>query len=102
MVLEPNDKIDLVRGALDYIEIKFRAARRDLSDEANPDSEGRLDDVYVAGRDAAAKTNVLEGIQMLRWLIEDHFGLSPPAAYTDAEVDAINPRIRQKDVNLLL
>lgn len=82
-----------VLGALAYMEDRIHDANRKLTIEA--DTSGQYDATYQAGLDASAKTDIVNVIKMLRWLKETYFGIAgTPAAFTDAEVDGINPYIR--------
>ncbi len=97
MALVPQDKRTKVRLLLNEIENRTAKAKDFLEEEQN--LQGKLDAAYVAGRDAEAKTQLSEVVKLIRWLIED-FSLPVPVAYTDAEIDAINDKIRQYDDGL--
>jgi len=66
-----------------------------LHEEVNDESYV-LDSTYVAGRRAAALAEGVELMKKWRWFWEDSNQLnqSPATAYTDAEIDAIDPDIR--------
>ena len=80
-----------------YVSTEFSKAEDDLQQELNPDN--RYTASWVADRDTSAKAHVMNAIKMQRWLL-DNLGVTVPAAYSDAEVDAIDSAIRQKDDGL--
>ena len=87
-----NTKKEVVVRSLAQIENRIHQANALLRDEL--DTTGKLDAGYVAGADGNAKSKVGEVIKIIRWLKEDYFGISgAPAAYTDAEMEAIDPDI---------
>ena len=91
MVDQPKRVV--VLNALGYVQNQITLVNTKLLKETNPD--GEYDATFVAGLDTSAKTNLVNILKMLRWLKEGYFGISgTPAAFTDAEVDAINPSIR--------
>ena len=97
MAIVPQPKRTKIRNLFAYVSDEINAANRDLRDEADPDTKGRLDDTYVAGRDAAAKTHLSNAIKAVRWLADD-LSVTVPTAYTDAEIDALEGReIREFD-----
>jgi hypothetical protein len=57
------------------------------------DAEDVYDDTYKATLDAIVKDHEANIVKMLRWLMAD-LTLPTPDAFTDGEVDAINPDIR--------
>ena len=81
-------KIELVNNY-----IQERAQLVSLLLEREADSTGAFDLTYQSGLDAAIKAEEAKLFKMGRWLLND-LGISAPVAFTDAEVDAINPRIR--------
>lgn len=81
-------KIQLVNN---YIQERSQLVSFMLEREA--DSTGDFDSTYQSGLDAAIKAEETKLFKMGRWLL-DNLGITPPAAFTDAEVDAINPKIR--------
>lgn len=87
-------KIELVNG---YIQGKIQDVNLKLHREE--DSEDIFDDTFKATLDTSAKQDEADIIKMLRWLA-DNLGFTAPAAFTDGEVDTINPRIRQKEDGL--
>jgi len=94
MAIVPQPKRSKIRNLFAYVTDEINQANRDLKDEADPDTLGRLDDTYVAGRDAAAKQHLGNAIKAIRWLADD-LGETVPPAYTDAEIDALNREIRE-------
>jgi hypothetical protein len=68
-----------------------------LKEEQNVDA--KLDATYVSGRNAAAIAEGAEILKKFRWFWEDPGQLNQTveAAYTDAEIDAINEDIRTHD-----
>lgn len=81
-------KIELVNS---YIKGKLQQVNLKLHREA--DLEDVFDDIYKAGLDVSAKQDEGDIIKMLRWLAND-LGFTIPAAFTDAQVDEINPEVR--------
>jgi len=92
MVRADNAKNIIANGAISYIINKLNRGLSDFNEEL--DNESKLDATYVAARDGAAKTKIDQAIKMLRWLYETEFTQTPPAPYSDAEVDTIDPEIR--------
>lgn len=97
MVLVPQDKRTKVRLLINEIENRIRFAVDALEEEQ--DFDNKLDAAYIAGRDPEAKAKLGEVVKLIRWLIDD-LSLPTPVAYTDAEIDAINDKIRQYDDGL--
>ena len=87
-----NSKRQLVLNALAVIENDIHSANRKLLEEQDPDN--KLDATYKANLDTSAKDDVKHAVQVFRWLIEDHFSLTAPAAFTDTDIDNIDPEIR--------
>ena len=82
-----------VINALAYIEDKIHSANLKLTKEV--DSSGEYDATFQSGLDASAKGDITDIVKMIRWLKETYFNIaSVPTAFSDAEVDAINPLIR--------
>lgn len=97
MALVPQDKKLKIELVNNYIQSKLQGVNRKLDREE--DREDIFDDTYKGTLDASVKQDEGDVIQMLRWLA-DNLGFTVPAAYSDAEVDAINPKIRQKEDGL--
>lgn len=87
-----NTKTNLASIAISYITSELNTAREDFIEEENRDA--KLDATYVSARDGSAKTHVDNAIRLMRWMYEVEFGLTPPAPYTDAEVDLLDVNIR--------
>ena len=98
MVLVPQPKRVKVRNLLAFLEDQIHAANADLRDEDDPDVIGRLDDTYIAGRDASAKQHLGDIAKALGWLAND-LSITFPAAWLDADIDALNRDIREFDDN---
>ena len=81
-------KIELVNQ---YMKGKLQLVNWKLNREA--DTSGHFDSTYQATLDSSAKADEGDIIKMLRWLAGD-LSFTVPAAFTDAEIDAINPEIR--------
>lgn len=56
-------------------------------------------DAYKTQLEALAATKNTDAVATYRWIM-DEFSLTVPAAYTDAEIDAIDPDIRTHDDGL--
>ena len=95
MAIVPHQKHTIVNNSIGYISQKLRETSEAIREEQDLDS--KLDSTYVAGRDAEAKSKIDDVIKMLRWLYETELGLTAPAPFSDAEVDAINPNFREFD-----
>ncbi len=95
MALVDQDKKKKIEGVNSYIKGKIQEVDLKLFQETNPG--GIYDGTYVGGLDASAKSDEGDIIKMLRWLA-DNLGFTVPPAFSDAEVDAIDPNIRQKEV----
>lgn len=95
MALIPNDKDVIANGAGSYIINSVQRALTAFHEEL--DENNKLSTTYISARDGTAKTEIDNAIKMLRWLYETEFGLTPPAPYTDTEVDGISPSIREHD-----
>jgi len=91
----PRIKIETVSRALRYVTDKLNDANEKLAEELDPQS--KLDATYKGNLDGGANADARDAIKMIRWLVEDNLGLTPPAAYTEAEVDAIDAEIRTFD-----
>ena len=87
-----NTKKEIVLTINIEIQKRIRAANAKLQDELN--IEGKFNTAYIDSLDNSAKTDMKEAVQLFRWLIENEFGLTPPSAFTDAEIDIINIEIR--------
>jgi hypothetical protein len=97
MALVPQDKKVKIELILGYLRGKIGDARTKLHEETNPG--GKYDATYVSGLDASVKSDIGDIIKMLRWLaINESFAV--PTEFLDAEVDAINPEIRQTEDGL--
>lgn len=97
MALVPQIKRTKVRLVLNEIENRIRFATDALEEEQ--DFDNKLDAAYIASRDPEAKAKMAEIVKLIRWLIDD-LSLPTPTAYTDAEIDDINDKIRQYDDGL--
>jgi len=100
----PNTTRFLVREALNYVTLNFNQANAnlkkiDIFDEqtnlANFDSN-QVTDFKTALRNQA-KSDVRDGVKMLRWMFTELGITTIPTAYTDAQVDAIDENIRTHD-----
>ncbi len=101
MALIPQTQAKKVILALEYVNNQNGKAIQNFaqSDEADnlvsdftqANVNARKTRLNAAGADEAKKA-----VQMFLWLLGDH-GIVIPAAFTDAEVDAINSEIRQFD-----
>ncbi len=60
----------------------------------------RFSAAYLGTLAAGAKTDIQELTKMLRWLFTEFNITAVPAAYTDAQVDAIEEDIRTHDDDL--
>lgn len=87
-----NPKDVIANGAGSYIINQIQEGLDAFHEELDEDS--KLDAGYIAARDGTAKTHIDNAIRMLRWIYETEFGLTPPAPYTDGDVDGINIDIR--------
>ena len=57
-----------------------------------------LDATYKSGRIAAAQASFEECEKIMKWaILHTEFGLTDPAAYTDAEMEAIDPELLEFD-----
>jgi len=90
----PQDKVGTIARATRYVTDKFRDMNEKFAEENEADA--RFKTTYLSGLDADGKTDGADAVKMLRWLL-GNLSVTIPAAYTDAEVDAINPDIRTKD-----
>ena len=87
-----RDRTGALSQVMGYTQKKFEEIQKKILDEQ--DSSGRIDSTYQTGLDAEIKSLGADAVKMLRWLIEENLSLAAPVAYTDAEVDAIDPNIR--------
>lgn len=92
MARVPRDRTGTLSMVMNYTKQKFDEIQKRILDEQ--DSTGRIDTTYQTGLDAEIKSLGADVIKMLRWLIETNLSLSPPSAFTNTQVDAINPDIR--------
>jgi len=92
MALVPQTKRRKVGNLLSEIRNDITTAKNALRIEERDDP--KFTQTYKDGRDAVAKASIANTVRMLGWLLGD-LGITPPTAYTDAEIDAINPNIRQ-------
>lgn len=92
MVRVAHPKPVLVSKIVDQIITELVKAVNDFRDETNKDS--KFSTSYVGGRDNSAKTHADNAIKFLRWLYETELGLTAPAAYTEAELDALDRNLR--------
>jgi len=97
MALVDQDKSKKIQLVNAYMKAKLQEVNLKLHREEDP--EDIFDDTFKGTLDASAKADEGDIIKMLRWLA-DNLGFTVPIAFTDAEVDAINPDIRQKDDGL--
>ena len=92
-----NTKREVVVRSMAEVEKAVHGMNKALRQEV--DNSGELDTSFKAGRDAEAKALAVKIIKVIRWLKEDYFGITgnTPSAYTNAQIDAINPDIRTHD-----
>lgn len=95
MARKANPKNVIANGAVSYIINQLQDALTDFHEELNEDKKFKT--THVSSRDGSAKTHADNAIKMLRWLYEKEFGLTPPAPYTNVEVDGIEKSIRTFD-----
>jgi len=95
MVRVARSKIGTVSRSLRYVTDKLNDANDKLAEELDPQS--KLDATYKGALDGGANADARDAIKMIRWLVEDNLSLTPPAAYTEAEVDAIDADIRTEE-----
>jgi len=93
-----NPKISIVSRVLSIVGDRMNDINDKLRDEI--DVTGRLDTTYQSGLDASFKADGAEIIKLIRWLVEVELGLTPPTAYDNAEIDAIDIDIRTFDDGL--
>jgi len=101
MALIPQTKRLKIVGALSYIDKQInltirRIAQEDEADNLLVDFDQAKIDVRKTRLDTEAKSEAGKAVQMFRWLLDD-LSVTIPAAFTDAEVDTIDPLIRQTD-----
>jgi len=85
-------KRNKVLNSLAYLEDNIHEANDSLRIEEENAPEYTT--TYKSGLDASAKNNLKVIVKMLRWLASDLGITTLPAAFTDAQVDAIDPTIR--------
>ena len=78
--------------ALAYVENKIHSINHKFKDEE--DTSGKLDTTYQSGLNTSAKNDGKDLVKMLRWLLKELGITTLPAAYTNTQVDAIDPEIR--------
>jgi hypothetical protein len=93
---EPNSKLDLVQTCLGEVTALLNKANIKLREEDLDDA--KLTTAYKDGLDIGAKDDVKKAFQLLFWLGITHFGLPLPAELDDADIDIVNPDIRQRRV----
>jgi len=81
-------KIELI---IDYINTNIQISKLLLNREE--DLENIFSTTYKGTLDTTIKQKIANIVKILRWLIND-LGLSTPNAFTDAQIDAIDPEIR--------
>lgn len=94
-MVEQTKRIKTIK-ALAYVENKIHSINNKFKDEK--DTSGRLDITYQSGLNTSAKNDGKELVKMLRWLLKELGITTLPTAYTDAQVDAIDPSIRTVEV----
>ena len=104
MALIPQTKLKKIIASLKYINDQNsqtieRIAQADESDDLLIDFTQAKIDVRKTRLTTEANVEAAKAVQMFRWLLGD-LGVAIPAAFTDAEVDAIDPEIRQTDDGL--
>jgi len=95
MVRVANTKYVIADRSVRYIIKKLAGGLTDFDEELNVDS--KFSATYVTARDTSAKDKIDDAIRMLRWIYETEFGLSPPAPFTDGDVDTIDTEIRTSE-----
>lgn len=93
-----NPKNEIANHAGSYIINSIQRALTAFHEEL--DENNKLDATYVSNRDGIAKTEIDNAIRMLRWIYETEFSLTPPAPYTDGDVDTIDENIRTSEDGL--
>jgi hypothetical protein len=97
MALVPQDKKVKMSKINAYIKNNAGKIQGLLAEEA--DQSGKYDATYQSGLKSEIESIQADTIKMLRWLAVNESYTVPPA-FSDAEVDAIDPFIRQKDDGL--
>jgi len=87
-----NTKRVIANRSVSYIINKLKSGLKDFFEELDEDS--KFSTTYKAGRDTSAKDKIDDAIRMLRWLYETEFSLTPPAPFTNGDVDTIEEDIR--------
>lgn len=87
-----NTKRNIVIKSMAEVENRIHSANNKLREELDP--ENKLNTTYKDGLDQGAKDDLKEAVQIFRWLIEDEFSLTPPAAFTDTDIDNLDLDIR--------
>jgi len=101
MAIIPQKTVKKVILALQYINDQNAKAnisfgQAEIADELLIDfTQAKIDDRKTRLKSEGAN-ETKKSVQMFRWLLTD-LGVAIPAAFTDAEVDAINSEIRQTD-----
>lgn len=88
-----NTKRQVVIKSMAIVENAVHGMNKALKQEV--DNSGELDTTFQSTRDADAKQNAVRIIKVMRWLKEDFFNIGgqTPAAFTDAEMEAIDPDV---------
>ena len=90
-MVEQTKRVKTIK-ALAYVENKIHSINNKFKDEL--DISGRIDTTYQSGLNTSAKDDGKDLVKMLRWLLKELGIATLPAAYTDTQVDAIDPEIR--------
>ncbi len=101
-----NDKKTLTKGTLNYVSKQINTTNQHLvendegiqrlRDEPDVKFDTVTTDDYQKQLENLADTSSSEAVQMYLWYLNDQ-SIATPTAYTDAEVDAIDPNIRTSD-----
>ena len=90
-MVEQTKRVKTVK-ALAYVENRIHSINNKFKDEL--DTSGRLDSTYKSGLNTSAKDDGKDLVKMLRWLLKELGITTLPAAFTNAQVDVIDPTIR--------
>ncbi len=104
MALIPQKTVTKVINALAYIDEQNRQAnvsfgQSEIADDLLTDFTQANIDARKTRLNTEGANEAKKSVQMFRWLLGS-IGATVPVAFTDAEVDAINPEIRQTDDGL--
>ena len=90
MIQTKREKVERV---LNYVLQKRRSIFEKLASEQNQNYKQS----YLSSLDDSAKDDMKDIVSMIRWLIND-LGVNTPPAFTNQEVDSIDPTIRTKEI----